>query len=261
MMKVKILGTRGSFVSVEEDKKGYGRNSSCYYVDAGMHLFLDAGTGILNSEKLVADEKPVHILLSHLHIDHVLGLFECPFLYEAGRQVHIYGETRKGKDLLELLDALIGPPYWPIKLSGFPCDLHFHEIREREGFVIEDLKVSTLRSCHPDGCLSFVLENGGKKLGYALDHEAALDKEKKAERFFENCDLLIFDGNDLPGQNKAGYGHSDYTQGITLAEKAGIKKLLIGHYGYAADDAVLKREEDKAADSCIFAKEGMEIIV
>ena len=260
-MKIKILGTRGSFVSVQEDKERYGRNTSCYYADAGMHLFLDAGSGILNSERLTADGKPVHILLSHLHIDHVLGLFECPFLYETGRKVHIYGERRKGKGLSQQLDALIGPPYWPVKLSGFPCALHFHEIEEGKDFMIEDLKVSSMRSCHPDDCLSFVLEKDGKKIGYALDHEAALDKEKKAERFFENCDLLIFDGNDLPGHNKAGYGHSDYTQGISLCKTAGIKKLLISHYGYKEDDATLKAEEDKAKDSCVFGKEGMEIVI
>lgn len=260
-MKLKVLGTRGSFVSVRKENEIYGRNTSSFYLDAGTRLFLDAGTGILHCEDLPS-EKAIHILLSHVHIDHVLGLFEWKPLYDPDREIRIYGHRRKGKTIMEQLDAIIGPPYWPIRLSQFPAKIRFHDLEEGKTLMIDDLAIDSIASIHPDETYMYRIENNGISFGYALDYETGRDEERKAERFFRNCDLVIFDGNDLPGQEKEGYGHSSWKQGMELCTEAKIRKLLISHYGYDLDDAVLKAEETAAGElsgTCVFAKEGMEI--
>lgn len=259
---LKVLGTRGSFVSAKKENEIYGRNTSSFYLNAGVHLFLDAGTGILNGEDLVKDNKPIHILLSHVHIDHVMGLFEFAPLYEKGRQIHIYGFERNNKTIKEQLDTLIGPPYWPLKLSDFPGDIQFHDLKEGVAFKIGDLAIDSRRACHPDESYLYTLKFDDKKIAYALDHEQGKDDKGLTKDFFKDSDLLIFDGNDLPGKEIEGYGHSSWKQGIELKQSANIQKLLISHYGYRLNDEILNAEERKAVNedsSCVFAKEGMEI--
>jgi ribonuclease BN (tRNA processing enzyme) len=55
----------------------YGGNTSCVEVSVdGTTLVLDAGTGIrgLGAELLARGERSVHLLLTHLHLDHLEGL-------------------------------------------------------------------------------------------------------------------------------------------------------------------------------------------
>ena len=93
-MKVTLWGTRGSLASPGPDTIRYGGNTSCVSIngDEGTLLVLDAGTGIrLLGNSLPETTDCVHILMTHLHMDHLQGLpFFAP-LRRAGVEVHIYG--------------------------------------------------------------------------------------------------------------------------------------------------------------------------
>ena len=71
-MKAIVCGTRGSFPRSSDHYKKYGLNTSCFYIECTIHLFLDAGTGIIEGSDYIKDKEDVHILLSHLHIDHIV---------------------------------------------------------------------------------------------------------------------------------------------------------------------------------------------
>ena len=71
---LRFLGVRGTLPSTGFDKQRYGGNTSCVEVRCGEHvLLLDAGTGIVTLRG-IASELKADILLSHTHIDHILGL-------------------------------------------------------------------------------------------------------------------------------------------------------------------------------------------
>ncbi len=263
-LNIHVCGSRGSFPQSDPDHIRYGLNTTCFYLDCGVHLFFDAGSGIIGGSGLVTDSRPVHIILSHVHADHIMGLFEFPLLYDPQREVHIYGENRNGRKIREQLDSFFGPPYWPVTIGSLPAQIHFHEIREGERFTVGSALIVSKRSRHPDLSLLFRLECDHKTLGLAYDHEIGMDPDDMTVSFFKACDLLVFDGNDLPGYKKEGWGHSTWEEGISFMKEAQIRRVLITHYGFGLNDDVLEEEERKAkevSDACIFAREGMVIEV
>jgi phosphoribosyl 1,2-cyclic phosphodiesterase len=76
-VKVKVWGARGSIPTPGADTMRYGGNTSCVQVTLsdGTLVVLDAGTGIRTMGLALGTcERPVTILLTHLHLDHIQGL-------------------------------------------------------------------------------------------------------------------------------------------------------------------------------------------
>ena len=92
-MRVTFYGVRGSVPSPGPQTARYGGNTSCVEVRLadGSVLALDAGTGLRQMGNNLLREgrpSPVHLLLSHTHWDHVLGL---PFFGPLwGKDNHIF---------------------------------------------------------------------------------------------------------------------------------------------------------------------------
>ena len=64
----------------------YGGNTSCVQVHLsdGSHVVLDAGTGIRNVDlQLDGSHDHIHLLLTHLHLDHIQGLLFFTPLFQA----------------------------------------------------------------------------------------------------------------------------------------------------------------------------------
>lgn len=73
-MRVAFWGVRGSVPVTGPAAAGFGGNTSCVQVTAadGTQLILDAGTGIRALGLALAGRaRTVHILLTHLHLDHI----------------------------------------------------------------------------------------------------------------------------------------------------------------------------------------------
>ena len=67
---------RGSIATPGRDTAEFGGNTSCVFVEMkdGSQVVLDAGTGIRPlGDRLVSVDKPIHLLLSHTHWDHIQG--------------------------------------------------------------------------------------------------------------------------------------------------------------------------------------------
>ena len=93
-MRVKLWGTRGSVPSPGPETIRYGGNTSCVGVTLsdGSLLALDAGTGIRNLGLALADEPTrLHILLTHLHLDHIQGLVFFAPAFRPQTEIVIWG--------------------------------------------------------------------------------------------------------------------------------------------------------------------------
>ena len=77
-MQVRIWGCRGSIAAPGADTVAYGGNTSCVEVVHGGEttLILDAGSGIraLGVDLTRRGTRRIHLLLTHLHLDHLEGL-------------------------------------------------------------------------------------------------------------------------------------------------------------------------------------------
>ena len=121
-----VLGVRGSSPMASPEYMEYGGNTSCMAVDTEENtVIFDMGSGITN---LIDRKKRLDIFFSHVHLDHVIGLFGFGPLFDPEREIHIYGEAREGKSFQAQLRTIVGPPYWPVGFDYFPAKIQFHEI-------------------------------------------------------------------------------------------------------------------------------------
>lgn len=264
---VTVLGARGSIPVASADFLEFGGNTSCISVICGDELVVfDAGSGITGLEKLLARRggaKKIHLLISHLHLDHIIGVTGLQALYDPAAEIHLYGESRDGQNILDCLGQILTPPYWPVGTEDFRARIAVHEVGPGQHIPLAaGLYVDTLRANHPNLSLIYRLEGMGKRLVYALDCEMGGGMEERLTDFARGCDLLVWDANFIPADLKPGWGHSTWEQGAALGRRAGAKTVLMTHFSHWYDDAVLHWQERLALaanPTVLFARERMEL--
>lgn len=263
---IQIWGTRGSFPAVGADFQAYGGNTSCISVDTGDALVvLDAGSGLvsLGEALLCQNRKRADILISHLHLDHIMGLFPFPPLHDRQAKLHLYGSPNTVRELAHLVE----PPLWPVGLTDCQASVQLHEVWAGRPFSLAGgaapgLTLSTMGGSHPGGCAYFRMEREGRSLVYALDCELAGETAPRLTEFAREADLLVWDASFVPGAQRPGWGHSTWEEGAALGRAAGVKQVLMTHYSSGCTDGVIQKQERLALESdrrCVFAREGMVI--
>ncbi len=254
MMRVKMWGTRGSLPTPGGATTRYGGNTSCVQVEdgAGATLILDAGTGIRElGMQLPQTASQIHVLLTHLHLDHILGLGFFAPLFTSGFEVHIWGPAGMTISLEENLKRYLSPPLFPLHLLEMSNTLRLHEIA-CDDFQIGAFHVCASLVCHPGPTIGYRLEHAsGGILAYIPDHEPALGIQSFPQSpdwtsgydLAQGADLLIHDaqytGHEY--EDKQGWGHSTVEQALLFGGLAEVRRLATFHYDPAHDDAEIDR--------------------
>ena len=107
-MKIKLWGVRGSIATTGPDTEIYGGNTSCVTVTHDDYvLVLDGGTGI---RQLSGSNYPLHkridVLLTHLHLDHIQGLGFFSPLFDATKEIHIWGACQHLANIIFKAESL-----------------------------------------------------------------------------------------------------------------------------------------------------------
>ena len=258
-MELTVLGTRGSIPVGRADSVLFGGQTSCYMLRAGEEtIFLDGGSGIIGAPTRF-DRAP-SILLSHFHLDHVIGLPMYPRLLEKGTETILYCPALTVKGAKEILDGVFSPPLWPLSLTDYTGTITLRTMPRR--FRIGNVRVETMPGFHPGGAVVMRLENEGKSLVYATDCEPDEKGLEALATFSKDADLLLFDGQYTEEEygKRVGFGHATAAMGRELLERSGAKQLLLIHHDPQRTDAELLAIEKKLGpDNMRFAREG-EII-
>ena len=260
-MQARVWGSRGSLATPGPDTVRYGGNTSCVEVrlEDGPALVLDAGTGMRALGVLMEDEPvdELHILLTHLHLDHLQGLGFFRPLFRRGVDVHIWGPASPVQSLADRIGIYLSPPLFPVRLSDIPARLTFHDAPE-DGISIGSATVRAAKVAHQGPTVGYRIEENGRSLTYLPDHEPSLGGMRIDDQPAEwvsgydiarGADVLFHDAQygDDEYPRHAGWGHSAIGHVVAFARKAEVDHLVLFHHDPYHTDAEL---ESLNGDAC-----------
>ena len=107
----------------------YGGNTSCVGLTlaSGEELILDAGTGIRNLGLDLNAGHRIHILLTHLHLDHIQGLMFFPPCFRPESEITIWGPSSPEASLEDRIGRYISAPLSPVEVRELPCSVSFRD--------------------------------------------------------------------------------------------------------------------------------------
>ena len=242
-MQITFWGVRGSIPTPGPDTVGIGGNTSCVEVrsETGDLIVLDAGTGIRPLGVHMADEsvERVHLLLSHLHLDHLQGLGFFRPLFRPDVEVHIWGPPSPVQPLAERISTYMSPPLFPVRLADIPSKVTFHDAQE-EPTAIGGLTFRAALVTHQGPTVGYRLEENGRSVVYLPDHEPSLgvDIADQPEDWLSGyhlalgADVLLHDAQygDEEYDRHRGWGHSAIGHVVAFARKAEVERLVLFHH-------------------------------
>jgi phosphoribosyl 1,2-cyclic phosphodiesterase len=259
-MRVKFWGTRGSVPSPGPETIRYGGNTSCVQVTLsdGSILVLDAGTGIRSlGLALTSQQTRLHILLTHLHLDHIQGLVFFAPAFRPQSEIVVWGPASPEASLRDRIARYISAPLSPVEVRELPCDVSFRHSPESE-WEIGSTRIRAASVTHRGPTLGYRITEGDQSLCYIPDHEPALGA--KLEELEEDwisgfdlargADLLIHDCQyaDDEYPDHIGWGHSALSHTLAFARRVEAKRTLLFHHDPMHSDEFLDRLYGTALD-------------
>ena len=259
-MRVTFWGVRGSLPVTGPAAAGFGGNTSCVQITAadGSHVILDAGTGIRAlGVALAGRSRNVHILLTHLHLDHIQGLMFFAPLFEPGTEVTIWGPTSEHRPLRERLGRYLSHPLSPLEIRDLPAHVRF-ENALRPSWRIGDLQVKAALVAHRGPTLGYRLTAEASSVCYLPDHEPGLGEDLGSAEpdwisgyaLAKDASLLIHDCqyDDIEYGPRRGWGHSRVSDALTFALRSRCDRLILTHHDPDHDDARLRQIGEQVAE-------------
>lgn len=262
-MLIRCWGSRGSIPVSGKEFLKYGGDTTCLEVRSsqGDLIIIDAGTGIrklgnsLSAEKI----KKIDILITHAHLDHLMGFpFFAP-LFFSNTKITVHGPKLSKDNLRDVINDFLAEPYFPIQIDSVDIrsSLKFKTISTLRSFNIGNLKITPIPLSHPkNGGLGFKFEENGKKFVFLTDNELGyvhtngLPREKYVN-FCKDADLVIHDAEYTEADydyifknSEIPWGHSLFLDAVKLGIDSNAKKFGLFHLNNRRTD----KDVDKMVD-------------
>ena len=211
-MKIVFAGTTGWF----ETETG---NTLCVLLKTtGYDIILDAGSGFFRLDRYIDGTKPVYLLLSHFHMDHISGLHGLSKI-NCGRGLAIIGQT----GTREVINMLVNRPF-TVPLDSLQYKTEILELPSDHACVPFGLEF--LPMTHSDPCLGYRVTADGKSVAFCTDTGYC----ENAVRLAHNASLLITECAFRPGESNDAWPHLNPETAARIALEAGASKLVLSHF-------------------------------
>lgn len=246
-MKVTFLGTNGWY---DTDT---GCTSSVLIETGDRYIIFDAGSGFRKAKDLVRPDKKVALFISHLHLDHLIGLHTLP-LFRFSKGIDVF--TPKGFD--KLLKGFLKRPFTSPP-SSLATKLRFHSL---DGRCRPDFDLEARKLFHSVPCYGYKITIEGKSVAYCTDTGVC----GNLKRLAKNTDLLITECAMAPHDKTFNPFHLTPEAAATVAAASGTGRLALFHfdpgkYPSFSDRRAAQSSAVKIFTDTIAANDGTEIIV
>ena len=296
-MKLVFLGT-----SAAQPTEKRGLSCICLERDGEILMFDAGEAAQISYMKSgLGWNKKMKMFVTHLHGDHcvgILGLLQTMSMQNRTETLEIFGPNGIEEFIAANIKVLNFGLSFPIlitnikegkvfenkKFSIYACKAnhsvtafsYLFEEKDKPGrFNLDEAKKLGI----PEGELWKKLQNGnqieingktikpeqvlgekrsGKKIGISGDTMPT----KELEKFFENCDYLVFDSTFLDEEKQRAQEtcHSTAKQAATIAKSAKVKNLVLTHFSARYKDEVGHLQEaSKIHDSVITARDLLKV--
>ncbi|MHA2326735.1 MAG: MBL fold metallo-hydrolase, partial [Promethearchaeota archaeon] len=248
-MKITFLGTNGWYAT------DVG-NTTCTLIESEkFYIVLDAGDGISKLDKYIVSEKPIFLLLSHLHLDHIIG-FHIFAKFHFNQNIDIYGYNGTEIGIKQIIRHPYSSP-----LIDLPLNIKFHDIDE--GNYDFGPKVTCKLLTHSDPCLGYRIEIENRIITYCTDTGVCSNLYELAK----GADIFITECSYKAGQEEWGWPHLKIEEAADVALKSEVRQLLIlTHFDASLYTTPQKRKEaenkaQKIFNPTIIASDDLEIVL
>ena len=236
--------------SLLSNRSTFGANTTCVEISQNnQSLIIDGGSGLrLKGLELMKGDcgkgkGEVHILMTHFHWDHLMGIpFFIP-IFVPGNNIHFYSPDPM---LGEAIQMVFTKPYFPVPFSALGAQVHFHHLDLYKKKQLGEFAVTSFKLDHPDPCFGYKIEAQGKSYAHVVDNEAKrIGRNALAEDLplYQNIDLMYFDAqygfDDM--LKKVDWGHASSFLGMDIAFREKIRKIIFTHHDPMASDKALEQ--------------------
>ena len=200
-------------------------------------LLIDAGTGVsrlVEHDRLLRGVRELDVVLTHFHLDHVVGLAYLPALpLSAPPRLHGPGESLYDQPTEAILGRLIGWPLFGVELDALVAGVE--EIGEGELEVGPFALRARRQDLHADPTLGFRVED---LLAYCTD--TSYDEGNAG--LARGCRTLAHEAwytEDAPREEAT---HSSAREAAQVARDAGVERLVLIHVHPNADEGLMEEE-------------------
>ncbi|MGZ3698960.1 MAG: MBL fold metallo-hydrolase, partial [Bdellovibrionota bacterium] len=202
---------------------GYGGNTPCIEVRSPAHqIIIDGGSGIrplgydLMNGPCGKGQGEVHILFTHFHWDHLIGLPFFTPIFIPGNKIHVYAVQ---PDLPAVFKTIFQKPFFPVPLDRLGSKIEYHQLAPHQPFQMGDIQVTPYQLDHPDPCWGYRFEKGGKVFSHCVDTECTrVSREQLGPdaALYKGVDLMIFDAQYtlMETIEKVNWGHAAASLGL-----------------------------------------------
>lgn len=278
-MKLIIGGTRGTNPVSRPDCTTFGGDTTSFLIEGegGERILVDAGTGIRPLGQRLEETHPaatVLLLLSHYHLDHVMGFPSLSLLYRPHWKIEIASPVRQGFRVDDVMPKIFSKPFWPLQFEDLSSHLQFTTLNgetSRSALRVGGLEIRWAPLQHPGGATAYRVDEAATRTSLVIANDVEWAESPPALQrslldLAEGADALVMDGQFTPDEYPAhrGWGHSTWKECCDIARRCGTGRLLISHHAPGRNDESLLNIEDDAR-SChpgaSLARAGSEIVI